>query len=108
MGILESCEGYDPSLRVSLDDRVFRDTSIPGHSPEDYYFKRSKVRLLGDLLNRKGQVKTEFILQTFLSNRGSKVINQTLKICESSGEFLEQMGSRIRIDTPGHWGPPLG
>ena len=58
MGILESCEGYDPSLRVSLDERVFKDTCLPAHSPEDYYFKRSKVRLLGDLLNRKGAIKT--------------------------------------------------
>lgn len=29
MGILESCEGHDPSMRVSLDERLFRDTALP-------------------------------------------------------------------------------
>ena len=28
------------------------------------------------------------------------MVNQTLKIYESSREFLEQLGSRIRITTP--------
>ena len=87
-------------MRVSLDDRLFMDTNIPGYSPDDYFFKHSKVKLLGDLLNRKGNSKTEFIMQTFVNNRGSRVVNKALRIYESSGEFVEQIGQRIKITTP--------
>jgi hypothetical protein len=39
MGILESCEGHDTSMRVSLDERLFRDSNVRNLGSEDYYFK---------------------------------------------------------------------
>jgi len=58
MGILESCEGQDSSMRVSLDERLFRDSMGPHFGSEDYYFKRSNLKLFGDLLYKKAQNKT--------------------------------------------------
>lgn len=39
MGILESCEGHDTSMMVSLDERLFRDSNVRNLGSEDYYFK---------------------------------------------------------------------
>ena len=41
------------------------------------------MKLYGDLLYKKG-MRTEFILQTFYTNRGSKVANHSFKIYESA------------------------
>jgi len=54
MGILESCEGYDNGMKLSLDDKLFRDSVGPRYSSEDYFFKNSNVKLYGDLLYKKG------------------------------------------------------
>jgi hypothetical protein len=78
MGILESCEG-DPGMKLVLDERLFRDSIGPRYSSEDYFFKPSNLKLYGDLLYKKGG-KTEFVLQTFYNNRGSRVVNHPLRI----------------------------
>ncbi len=54
MGILESCEGYESGMRLTLDERLFRDQIGPRYSSEDYFFKNSNLKLYGDLLYKKG------------------------------------------------------
>ena len=78
MGILESCEG-DTGMKLILDERLLRDSIGPRYASEDYFFKPSNLKLYGDLLYKKG-MKTEFILQTFYTNRGSQVANQAFRI----------------------------
>jgi len=58
MGILESCEGIDPSLRVSIDERLFKDGITSPFGSDDFFFKDSKLKLFGDLLYKKAQGKT--------------------------------------------------
>ncbi len=70
-------------MKLSLDERLFRDSIGPRYSSEDYFFKPSNLKLFGDLLYKKGG-KTEFVLQTFYTNRGSRVANFSLKIYESA------------------------
>jgi hypothetical protein len=85
-------------MRISLDDRLFRDSSLSKYSGDDYYFKQSKLKLFGDILYKKSpQGKTEFILQTNFVNRGTKVVNYAIKIYEDSGSFMHEKGSKIKI-----------
>jgi hypothetical protein len=74
-------------MRVSLDERLFRDTAIPKYSSDDYFFKESRLRLFGDLLYRKDANKTQFVLQTHHTNKGSRVINHSLRIYEEASVF---------------------
>ena len=74
-------------MRVTLDERLFRDSVIPKCSSDDYFFKESRLRLFGDLLYRKDANKTQFVLQTHHTNRGSRVINQSLRIYEEASVF---------------------
>lgn len=55
MGILESCEGTDSRMSVSLDNNLFRDQSITRYSHEDFYFQNSKLHLFGDIFYKKLQ-----------------------------------------------------
>jgi len=45
-------------MRVSLDEKLFRDSALPKYTSDDYFFKESKLRLFGDLLYRKNSNKT--------------------------------------------------
>lgn len=95
MGILESCEG-STGMKLVLDERLFRDAIGPRYSSEDYFFKPSNLKLYGDLLYKKS-MKTEFILQTFYTNRGSRISNVSLKIYETAQEFLDEKGNKLKI-----------
>jgi len=87
-------------MRVSLDERLFRDSITPHFASEDYYFKRSNLKLFGDVLYKKAQNKTEFVLQTFATNRGSRVVNHSLRIYEDAATFLAERGGKLKIETP--------
>ena len=41
-------------MKLSLDERLFRDSIGPRYSSEDYFFKPSNLKLFGDLLYKKG------------------------------------------------------
>jgi hypothetical protein len=41
-------------MKLSLDDKLFRDSVGPRYSSEDYFFKTSNLKLYGDLLYKKG------------------------------------------------------
>jgi hypothetical protein len=64
-------------MRVSLDERLFKDSTLLKYGSDDYYFKESKLKQFGDLLYRKEANKTQFILQTHHTNKGSRVINHS-------------------------------
>lgn len=97
MGILESCEGHDPRMSVSLDMRLFRDSNQAKYTGDDFYFKKSKLKLFGDIFYKKVQGKTEFVLQTLFVNRNADVINHSIKIYEDSASFIHEKGSKIKI-----------
>jgi serine/threonine protein kinase len=87
-------------MRVSLDERLFKDSTILKYGSDDYFFKESKLKLFGDLLYRKEAAKTQFVLQTHHTNKGSRVINHSLRIYEDASAFCAEKGSKIKIDTP--------
>lgn len=71
-----------------LDERLFQNSIGQRYSSEDYFFKQSNLKLYGDLLYKKGN-RTEFVLQTFYTNRGSRVVNHSFKIFENAQSFLQ-------------------
>ena len=84
-------------MRVSLDERLFRDSTLLKYGSDDFHFKQSKVKQFGELLYRKEANKTKFILQTHYTNKGSRVIDHSFRIYEDSSTFYNEKGSKIKI-----------
>lgn len=60
MGILQSCEGQDNRMSISLDNNLFRQQSIKRYNHDDFYYQNSKITLFGDIFYKKlnGNFKT--------------------------------------------------
>ncbi len=59
-------------MSLSLDSSIYRNSySNNKYSADDFYFQESKISLFGDIFYKKGGDKTEFVLQTHLTNKSS-------------------------------------
>lgn len=58
------------------------------------------MSLFGDIFYKRNGDRTEFVLQTLLTNATSAVISHNLKIFNDSGAFMHERGSKIKIINP--------
>lgn len=75
-------------MSISLDSSMFRHSSNSKYGADDFYFQESKLSLFGDIFYKKQGDRTEFVLQTHLSNKASEVISHSMRIFTDSGTFM--------------------
>lgn len=102
MGNIECCEGTDQQMRVSINEGGLLMLDNPNKFPQlmtEFQMFNNKAKQFGDMFLKRAEGSYEFILQVFLSSKGSEVVSVPMKIYSDAVEHAEQK-KMLRLDTP--------